>query len=238
MVRSVSGSSVQLLENFLVVQLSKKKYRWSSDFIFFELPGLDPLCCSFVHWNIWGFFRKWCMYSTCIGNLFPFLSRWGGSCSSCSRDGYWRVRTRSSEQSLPASTQDPASQENRCCLCHRLCLPQQGPNGGETETFECIDCGVHVYRLVYVCEWERIADWLCPPLKEQWFCDRAVNFPVDYLVLESWHEVDILFPLFHRELPLHQQRPLAIEPSGHECPVRATTCQVCVKSPQLGQGEC
>ena len=160
-------------------------------------------------------------HCVCVGNLCAFLSRWGGSCSSCSRDGYWGIRSRSSEQSLPASTQDPASQENRCCLCHRLCLPQQGPNGGKNETFKCI----------FVCGWERIADWLSPSLKEQWFCDRAVYFPVDYLVLESWHEADILFPLLCRELPLHQQRPLAIEPSGHECPVRATTCQVCVKSP-------
>ena len=51
-------------------------------------------------------------------------------------------------------------------------------------------------------------------------------------------EVNILLSLFHRELPLHQQKPLAIEPSGHECPVRATTCQVCVKSLQLGQRVC
>lgn len=34
--------------------------------------------------------------------------------------------------------------------------------------------------------------------------------------------------LWCRELPLHQQRCLVIGPSGHECPVRATTCQVCV----------
>lgn len=66
----------------------------------------------------------------------------------------------------------------------------------------------------------------------------AVNFPVDYSVLEFWHEVDIPFCLFCRELLLHQQRPLAIEPSGRECPVRATTCQVCVKSLQLGQRKC
>lgn len=35
--------------------------------------------------------------------------------------------------------------------------------------------------------------------------------------------------LCFRELLLHQQRPFAIELSGQECPVRATTSQVCVK---------
>lgn len=64
--------------------------------------------------------------------------------------------------------------------------------------FLCIDCSMHVYSChrMNVCEWEGIGDWLCSPLKEQWFCSKAVNFPVDYLVLESWHEVDIPFPLF------------------------------------------
>lgn len=73
--------------------------------------------------------------------------------------------------------------------------------------------------------------WLCPHLKEHRFFDNTV---VD-LVLDSWREVNIQLAFFYRELPPRQQRPLAIEPSGHECPVRATTCQVCVKSMQLGQ---
>lgn len=139
---------------------------------------------------------------------------------------------------MVAEESGPGAQNSPYQLRRKTLLPKRTAAASATAS-ACPSKGPMEVRLnhlsAFLCVddrgWERIADWLSSSLKEQWFCDGAVNFPVDYLVPESWHEADILFPLLCRELPLHQQRPLAIEPSGHECPVRATTCQVCVKSP-------
>lgn len=94
----------------------------------------------------------------CIGNLFASsVSRWRGSCSCCSRDGFWGVWSWSSEQSLPASPQDPASQENRCCLRYRLCLPQQEPHGGEIDAHYCVmspACGARPRRFKIHIDWK------------------------------------------------------------------------------------
>lgn len=52
-----------------------------------------------------------------------------------------------------------------------------------------------------------------------------------------WYWLNAYVTLSFREPPPRQQKPFAIEPSGHECPVRATTSQVCVKALQLDK-EC
>lgn len=183
----------------VVVQLTKRRDDW----VFIIRYFLLALCL----------FRN----SMHVGNQCAFLSRWGGSCSSCSRDGYWGIRSRSSEQSLPASTQDPASQENRCCLCHRLCLPQQGPNGGKTESFKCI----------FVCGWSWMREncWLIKFFSEgTMILWRSSKFPS--WLLSAWILAWSWYPI---SSPLQGASTSSTEAFGH----RAKRARVSGKSHDL-----